>query len=103
MKWKELKSRLPHRVQVGPGVYYDVFFATEIEYPSEVVGLTTYDKQHIVVKSKQSNRQTVLTTFHEFLHAISGTNGADLTETQVIQLEESFPYFYKFFEALIKR
>jgi hypothetical protein len=95
---------------VRPRHHYEVFWSEEFWFDEKsqrkTFGITrTYsDKKNyqdqIVLNNKQSDKETVHTYFHEFIHCLSEHYGANLTETQVENLELSFSYMMEFFLTL---
>lgn len=98
MKWKSIRSKLPSKVKVGPGVHYDVLFSTDLK---DALGITDFNKKQIIVLTGQTDRQTVLTLFHEYLHALGDAHNVGLSEVQVTKLEDTFKYFVEFIIPLL--
>lgn len=98
IKWKSLKKNIPHRIKVGP-TEYEVLYVDDFK-DGATLGETRFDPPQIVLKDDQTAKETVLTMFHEMLHAISNEYSAKLTETQVRALEQSFSDLKKFFNKI---
>jgi hypothetical protein len=97
--YKKLASNIPHKVEVGRKVEYEVMYSDTIK-SEDVLGEMRPKERLIILKNEQSSRETVLTLFHEFLHSVSEEHKSKLTESQVRSLEKAFPYFYKFIKSL---
>jgi hypothetical protein len=93
-KWKRLRKLIPNRVQIKRKVYYDVIW-TEKFPNQDLMGLTDFEKHQITLKLGMSDKATVITYLHELLHAFSSENDVVLTESQVLQLENTFYYIMK--------
>ena len=91
--WKSLQRQIPDRVQINKKVFYEVCYIHE--FPDGCLGETRYDQKQIVLKFGMSPKETVLTYWHEVLHAISWEHNVGLTETQVLNMEESGNYLFK--------
>lgn len=112
MNWKKLRKNIPNKVRVKARQHYEVLWSEEFWFDEKsqrkTFGITrTYsDKRafqdQIVLNNKQSDKETVHTYFHEFIHGISEHYEVDLTETQVERLEQSFSYMLEFFLTLNK-
>jgi Zn-dependent peptidase ImmA (M78 family) len=63
-------------------------------------GITRFDPNQIIINTQQSDKEAVLTYFHEALHAFSDSYEVGLTETQVRKLEKAFPYLLDLFRKL---
>lgn len=87
ISWKKLKSKIPHLVKFNDRVY-EVCWVEKFK-SDNVLGETRFEPTQIVIKSDMENKETVKTYLHEVIHAISFEYGANLTETQVLALEEA--------------
>lgn len=85
IKWKELKSKIPHLVTFKRKSY-EVCWIDNFK-DEHVMGETRFNPRQIVIKNGLSDRETCLTYLHEVMHAVSHECGAELTETQVRVLE----------------
>jgi len=100
--YNRLVKNIPHQIWIKAKTTFEVLFSDTIRSNDKVLGETRFDPRQIIIKNGQSNKETVYTLFHEFLHATSDENGAGLTESQVASLEKAFPAFYRFFNELDK-
>lgn len=94
LNYKKLKKNIPNKIRTAPRKKYDVLWMMEKELTSNgnlVSGRTYNDTREIVLNTEQSEKESVLSFFHEFIHALSNDHYINLTEPQVIALEKSFP------------
>lgn len=94
VNWRTLKSKIPHRVQIKKGVFYEICWIQSFHDPN-TLGETRFTERQIVLKMDQSPKETVTTYLHELAHAVSGEYNIGLTETQVLQFEKSLYYLLK--------
>ena len=99
MNWKKIANHIPHAVRTKAKVVYELVWVDEFKHP-EVVGETRFDTKQIVVKNGLSPKEEVLTTAHEFFHAVSDSYDIGLTEEQVKKLEQATPYLMEFFRTI---
>lgn len=97
VNWKNLASRIPSKVQVGPRKFYDVLWQEEIidTKGNHLHGLADLTNKIIIIQMNQPARITVETFLHEMSHVISEEFGLGLTEQQVLDLEKAMPYLLK--------
>lgn len=88
--WTKLKQNIPHVVKFGRKSAYEVMYVDSFADPTHL-GQTRFDPKQIVIKNGQTDKQTVLTFFHEVLHAIAEETKITLTENQVLGLEKRIP------------
>lgn len=104
MNWKKLRKNIPNIVRTKARSKYEVFWSDDFSFDTsdgyKTYGITRYDPRQIVINSKQGDKETVLTYYHEYLHGLSEDYEAILTENQVRKLEKSFAYMYEFIETL---
>ena len=81
------KVKIPPRVRVTAKRDYEVLFVDDFK-DGKTLGECRYDPPQIVIKTGQSDRETIKTFIHEMVHAIDAETGVGLTETQVRKLEE---------------
>ena len=101
MNWKRIRNNIPSHIQVSKKDTYEIVWVNDFK-DEKVLGETRYDSNQIAIKLGLSDKETVLTLYHELYHAISGSYGINLTETQVILLEKSLHYFLKFVTITLK-
>lgn len=97
-----LKSNIPSKIKTKSRTSFDILWQDYIKSSTgiDLDGLTEFDPNRIILETKLSDKDIVHSFFHEFLHAMSDSYDASLTETQVENLEKGFPYFRKFFLIL---
>lgn len=93
VNWKDLRKRIPARVQVRPGVFYEVLWAPDLG--GDYCGLMLPSKQEIRLQTGHSDKETVHTFFHEIIHLFADEYGVGLTETQVTMAEDMLAYLLK--------
>lgn len=84
---KKLTENIPSSVRITKNVSYEVVFIDQFPNP-KVLGECRYDKKQIVIKTGMNSTLTIRTLIHEVFHAISMENDFDLTEKQVLALED---------------
>lgn len=94
IKWKKLAKRIPFSIKTSKNDTFPVVFVTDFA-DGKTLGETRFDPPQIAILLGQSPKMTVITYLHEVLHAISYTHGANLTENQVLALEQSIAYILK--------
>lgn len=99
--WKSLIKKIPHRVQVARKRFFEVVWVSSFNKEDQL-GETRFDPDQIVIKTDESNKETVHTFFHEIWHAVSDEYDLGLTEKQVQQLEKFTPYLLKLMEEFKK-
>lgn len=110
INWKKLRKNIPNKVRVKARHHYEVLWSDEFWWDDKTgkktFGITrTYEDKktspdQILLNKKQSDKETLHTYFHEFIHGISEHYDLNLTESQVEKLEQSFVYIYEFFLTL---
>lgn len=100
VSWKKLVKKIPFRVKVGPRKFYEIVWIDEFVQDPERMGEMRPDVKQIVIKRGLSAKETVGTLFHEFLHALAAEHCIDLSEPQVLMLEECLSEFKQFFGDL---
>lgn len=94
VNWKKTKKKIPNRVQFSKNGFYEVVWVDD--FPGgNTVGETRFDRKQIAIKKDLSDRLTVITYLHECLHALSHETDAELTESQILNLEKVFYYLLK--------
>jgi hypothetical protein len=93
VQWKALKKKIPAKVTIGDNGY-EVLWTDGFKDPT-VVGEKRVDPHQIVLKTGESDTETVKTYLHEVIHAWSDESGANLTESQVVALESLLPSILK--------
>ena len=94
INWKQMIKRIPSKVQIAKSSSYEVVWIDSFDNDT-VLGETRFDKRQIVIKKGLSPKITVVTYLHEVIHAISAEHNVELTENQVLALENSFYYLLK--------
>lgn len=102
INWNNLFKNIPSHIRVAPRTIYELLFIKGFNI-EDTAGETRFDERQFVIKQKQSIKETVLTVSHEFWHGLSYEHEINLTEEQVIKLEQAFPYIQEFFLELNKR
>lgn len=92
--WKSLKNRIPIRVQLNKNTYYEIVYTDDF-VDGRTIGEMRPAHKQIAIKLGQSPKMTVVTYLHEVLHAVSEEAEANLTENQILALEQVFYYILK--------
>lgn len=98
--WKKKVRSIPAQVQIAPNVIYQVTWQKEIldTKGNSLYGITDLDDKIITIKMGMSPKLTCETYFHECLHGFSHEFNLNLTETQVLGMENILPYLDTLFE-----
>jgi len=91
INWKKVKQSIPHRIRLKNKVFYEVLYVDDFK-DGKTLGETRFNEKQIVLLKNLSPKIMVSTFFHELLHAISFEYNVDLTETQVLNFENSVGY-----------
>ena len=91
INWKKVKAKIPHRIRVKNKIYYEVLYIDNFK-DGKTLGETRFNEKQIILLRSLSPKIMVSTFLHELLHAISFEYNVDLTETQVLNFENSVPY-----------
>lgn len=94
MDWKKLRRHIPHRIQISKDVWFEVVWVDDFK-DGKTYGETRWEPNQIAILNGLSPKLTVITYLHECAHAFSGIHEANLTETQILALENSFYYILK--------
>lgn len=94
VNWKQMVKKIPPKVQIAKNKSYEVVWIDSFDNET-VLGETRFDKSQIVIKKHLSPKMTVITYLHEVLHAVSAEHDVQLTENQVLALENGFYYLLK--------
>jgi len=103
MNWQKLRKNIPNKVHVGYGKYFELLWTDQFIFEKtgeKTYGITRFYPNQIIINKNQSDKETVLTTVHEMLHALSETHDINLTESQVTKLEKCFVYLHEFHMSL---
>lgn len=92
VNWKQLRKKIPAKVQVKKKVWYDVVWQKDM---GEFAGEMHPQKKQIKILLGQSDRQTVICYVHELLHLFSDEYGWSLTEAQILSAEQCVYFVLK--------
>lgn len=92
--WRKLLKRIPNTVTVKKSHSFEVVWTTEFK-DTHIVGMTRFEPKQILLKTGESNKETVHTYIHELIHAVSDAYDVGLTESQVLKLEKALYYLIK--------
>ena len=91
IRWSDYKTRIPTHVRIKD-VEYEILYTNDFK-DGETLGETRLNTKQIVLKTNETDKETVHTYIHECLHAVSEEFDVGLTETQVRKLEKSLTNF----------
>lgn len=94
VKWKKLKTSIPNRVQLGNNSFYEILYVDDF-LDGKTLGEMRPETKQIVIRNKQTPKNTVITFLHELSHAVSNECDLELTENQILKLEKSFYFLLK--------
>lgn len=98
MRWKTMKKNIPNFIKIHK-TSYEVLWTEDFK-DGATAGETRFDPNQIVIMKNMPTKETVLTLFHEFIHAVDHENEIGLTENQVLKLEKAMPVFVKLLNEL---
>lgn len=94
INWKKLAKSIPNLTPPVQGESYEIVYIDDFK-DGKTLGETRFDFKQIVIKKNQSDTELCYTAFHEILHLISDQYKVRLTESQVLALEKSLPFWLK--------
>ncbi len=92
--WTEYRNSVPSRIQVSNKIFFEVCWTDGFK-DEKTVGETRFEPNQIVLKTNESEKETIKTYIHEILHAFSDVYEIGLTEKQVQRLEKGLTYALK--------
>lgn len=97
--WKKKVRNIPAKIQIAPKIVYQITWQKEIldSKGNTLFGITDLNNKIITIKMDMSPKLTCETYFHECLHAWSEEFKINLTENQVLLLENILPYLDNLF------
>lgn len=98
IKYKSLKQNIPHRVKAN-GTEYEVLYTDNFK-DLKTDGEARFDPPQIIIRNNLGAKETILTYYHEWLHVLSAEYDINLTETQVLKMEQTFSDMKKFITTL---
>lgn len=101
---RKLIDKIPSHVRANSKVSYEIVYIPEFK-DGKTYGETRPDIRQIVIKSGLTPIMTARVLIHEIFHMLALENDFDLTEKQVLGLEESVYNFFrlnKLFELISK-
>lgn len=89
-----LKKNIPNKIRTASRKSFEVLWATGMQdtQGNMLHGRTEFDPKRIIINTEQSDSESVLTFFHEAIHALDHDHEIGLTEAQVVKLEGCFSY-----------
>lgn len=96
LKVKQYLKNMPDKVQTGPKQFCEILYADKIRGDDGTLGEARPDTRQIVISTNQSDKEKLMTAFHEYIHFLSFDYNINLTENQVLALEKAMPYLIKF-------
>lgn len=96
--WLKLKNNIPNKIRTAPRRSFPILWSDGLSDTREqrLHGITEFHPEKIIINSDQTDKEAVMTMFHEFVHALDHHNEIGLTETQVMKLEKCFVYVREF-------
>lgn len=100
--WNDLRNKIPSKIKTKYKTSFDVLWQDNPtdKKGTRLFGCTTFDPNQIVLDTQQSDKEAVMTYWHEALHAFADSYEVKLTEPEVRRLEKAFLYFREFFLRL---
>lgn len=95
INWSKYYNSIPAKIIIGKSVY-KIFWVDEYPKDNKQLGETNFSPiKYISININQTVKESVMTYWHEILHAMSYEYNANLTEKQVLALEKSLPLIIK--------
>lgn len=85
---KKIVDNIPNKIRITQKVSYEIVFIDEF-VDGQKYGECRFDTKQIVLNKNQSMSETIKSLIHEYFHALAFENDFELTENQVLALEES--------------
>lgn len=100
--WKQLRANIPSKIKTKYKTSFDVLWQDNLVDSSGkyLYGITKFNPNQIIINTQQSDKEAVLTLFHEVIHAMDDSYEVGLTENNVMKLEKSFLYIKELFHIL---
>lgn len=104
-------NKLPHRIRLSSKDHYSVVVVPRFDNERDLWHCDPNINQIRLVIDKQSEKKIISNLFHEILHQINYKYGLNLTEAQVLGLEDGIINLFKlnsvfsnlFFKTFVKR
>lgn len=100
--WQKAKNNIPTKVRTGIRKFFAIFWSdnlTDTRF-TKLYGLTQFEPRQIIISKDQSDKESVYTAWHEFLHGLDHDQEIGLSEPQVVKLEKSYPFVREFILTL---
>lgn len=85
---KKLIEKIPSHIKITNRVSYELVYIPDFR-DGKTLGETRFDTKQIVIKAGQTPIETAKVIIHEVFHALALENEFDLSEKQVLALEEA--------------
>lgn len=104
LSYKKLKVNIPTNMKTSPTDNFEVLWSDDLTDAGgkKLYGMTRFEPNQVLISKDQTDKDAVLTAWHEMIHALCHSHEIGLTETQVVKLEKSFPYIRQFILTLEK-
>ncbi len=105
MNWNKFRNNIPNKVRVTSRKFFDILWVNGMQNTvgDKLHGKTEFDPNKIILNTEQSDKEAVLTSFHELIHALDDSHEIGLTEIQVQKLEKTFVFVREFIMKLEKK
>lgn len=91
---KKLVDNIPNKIRITQKVSYEIVFIDEF-IDGRTLGECRFDTKQIVLNKNQSLSETIKSLIHECFHALAMENDFELTENQVLALEDAIYRFLR--------
>ncbi len=104
LSYKRLKNNIPTSIKTSSKDTFEILWSDNLCNASgaKLYGETRFEPNQIVINKEQTDKDAVLTAWHEVIHAVDHSHEIGLTEAQVIKLEKSFQFIREFFLTIEK-
>lgn len=102
--YKKLKNNLPTNMKTSTQDNFEVLWSDNLldAGGKKLYGMTRFEPNQILINKEQSDKDAVLTAWHEFIHGLDHSHEIKLTENQVIKLEKCFSFIREYILTLEK-
>lgn len=98
LNYKRSKKNIPTSLRTRNRKSFEVLWSDSLSdtQGTKLYGKTEFEPNRIILNKDQSDKDAVLTTWHEYIHAFDHDNEIGLTEGQVLKLEKCYPHIREF-------
>lgn len=92
--------KIPHKVKIKPGVFYEVVWVDKFDDPDQL-GYCTADKRLIYIKKDLSEKESMTIFLHELLHALEFEYGLKIPHKLIYSLQDPLWFVFNANPAIV--